>query len=268
LKTPSSHKARLLTAAVGLPLLAGAVILGGTPLFALVLAASLAGLWEFFGLFPGASACQRGLGLGLGALMVTLCWRFGPAGSLTALFAALWLEELALLFGHGRPEPARPGPRAPRWLLLAGLLFVPGSLQYLLVFGPGETALVLAVVMATDTGAYYSGLRFGGPKIWPSVSPKKTWAGSLGGLCAALAVCLAAGLLWGKAPLGAWLLLGLTLSAASQLGDFVESALKRTAGVKDSGAILPGHGGLLDRIDGILPAVLVYALARQLVVFL
>lgn len=264
----ASHKTRLMTAAVGLPLIIIAIVMGGAPMFALVLAGTLAGLWEFFGLFPGMSVCVRGLGLLLGALMLYLSWQYGPAGGMTALFAALWIEELAILFGHGRPAPARSGPCPPRWMLLAGLLFVPGSLQFLLVFGPGETALVLAAVMATDTGAYYSGLYFGGPKIWPSVSPKKTWAGSAGGLCAALAVCLTVGLIWGKAPLGAWLLLGLSLSVASQMGDFVESALKRTAGIKDSGTILPGHGGLLDRIDGILPAVLIYALARQLTVFL
>lgn len=281
----ASHKARLITSAIGLPFIAASVLLGGIPLFAMVLAISLVGLWEFFGLFPGGSGSRRVLGLALGTLLLALCWRFGPAGSLTALFAALWMEELVRLFRHGgagsslteiRPRssldsPALPNsepPDSPRWLLLSGLLFVPGSLQFLLTFGPGETALVMAVVMATDTGAYYCGLHIGGPKIWPAVSPKKTWAGSLGGLAAALAVCLIAGTAWSPAPLWTWLLLGLCLSAASQMGDFVESSLKRRAGVKDSGTILPGHGGLLDRIDGFLPAVLVYALARQLVVFL
>ncbi len=275
MNVPASHKARLITAAVGLPLLVAAVVLGGVPLFALVLAASSAGLWEFFGFFPGTGFCLRSLGLLLGALLLTLSWRFGPAGGMIALFAALWAEELARLFGHGtaliKPDYASASgsdTTPPRWLLLAGLLFVPGTLQFLLAFGPGETALVMAVVMATDTGAYYSGLYFGGPKIWPSVSPKKTWAGSLGGLGAALAVCLVTGLIWGKAPLGTWLLLGFGLSTASQMGDFAESALKRAAGIKDSGTILPGHGGLLDRIDGLLPAVLLYALARQLAVFL
>lgn len=256
----SSHRSRLLTAAVGLPVLAACVWLGGVYVFGLALAVSLAGLWEFLGLFPGAGTCVRGVTLLLGAATVWLGWRCGPAAALAVPLAALWLEELARL-GHKTDA-------SPRWLTPAALLYVPASLQFLTGFGPGETALVLASVMATDTGAYYAGHAIGGPKLWPRVSPKKTWAGSIGGLAAALCVCLLAGWFWGKASLWAFALLGTAMSVASQLGDLMESALKRTAGIKDSGRLLPGHGGVLDRIDGILPAILVYALARNLIAFL
>jgi phosphatidate cytidylyltransferase len=191
---------------------------------------------------------------------VWLGWRAGPAAALAVPLAAFWLEELSRLF-HKQDGP-------PRWLAAASLLYIPGSLQFLTSFGPGETALVLAVVMATDTGAYYAGHMIGGPKIWPSVSPKKTWAGSIGGLAASVAVCLAAAALWGKAPWPAFALLGAVMSAASQMGDFMESSLKRAAGIKDSGNLLPGHGGILDRADGLIPAVLVYALARNLTQYL
>lgn len=263
----SAHRSRLLTAAVGLPLLALCVWQGGWFLFAVVLAVSLAGLWECLGLFPGAGACLRGLGLALGAGMVWLGWRFGPAAALSVPLAAFWLEEFVrLAHGPARDAPGSPGP--PRWLLAASLLYVPGSLQFLTAFSPGETALVMAVVMATDTGAYYAGHAIGGPKIWPSVSPKKTWAGSVGGFAATLAVCLAVGALWGQTSLWAFAALGVSMSVASQMGDFMESSQKRAAGIKDSGCLLPGHGGILDRIDGLLPAILVYALARALADFL
>jgi len=255
-----SHRARLLTALVGLPLLAACVLLGGWFLFAMVLAVSLAGLWEFLGLFPEAGACARAMSLVLGAVVVWLGSAYGLAAALAVPLAAFWLEELIRL-SHGKNG-------SPRWLVTASLLYVPVSLQFLTAFGPGETALVLASVMATDTGAYYSGHAVGGPKIWPAVSPKKTWAGSIGGLLATVAVCLAAGAAWGRASLWSFGVLGVCLSVAAQMGDFLESSLKRAANIKDSGRLLPGHGGVLDRMDGLLPALLVFALARNLVHYL
>jgi phosphatidate cytidylyltransferase len=115
---------------------------------------------------------------------------------------------------------------------------------------------VLLVVWATDIGGYFAGRSIGGPKLWPRVSPKKTWAGALGGFGASLAVAgsfATFGL--GKAvPL---LVLSAVLSAVSQLGDLFESAVKRRFGVKDSSHLIPGHGGLMDRLDGFVAAVLV-----------
>jgi phosphatidate cytidylyltransferase len=96
------------------------------------------------------------------------------------------------------------------------------------------------------------------------VSPKKTWAGSWGGLACCTAGCLGLGLLWGLASWPAYLLLGLALGVAAQAGDFFESALKRHLDVKDSGRLLPGHGGVLDRIDSLLLVVPAYAAARAL----
>lgn len=115
---------------------------------------------------------------------------------------------------------------------------------------------VLLVVWATDIGGYFAGRSIGGPKLWPRVSPKKTWAGALGGFAASLAVAAgfaACGL--GKAiPL---LLVSAVLTVVSQLGDLFESAVKRRFGVKDSSHLIPGHGGLLDRLDGFVAAILV-----------
>jgi phosphatidate cytidylyltransferase len=118
---------------------------------------------------------------------------------------------------------------------------------------------VLLVVWVTDSGGYFAGRGIGGPKLWPRVSPKKTWAGAIGGFAASLAVAggFAA---FGFGKTGPLLLLGGMLSAASQLGDLFESAVKRRFGVKDSGHIIPGHGGLMDRLDGFVAAVVVAAL--------
>lgn len=117
---------------------------------------------------------------------------------------------------------------------------------------------VLLVVWGTDIGGYFAGRGIGGPKLWPRVSPKKTWAGALGGFAASLAIAAGfAGLGFGK--LLPVLVLAAVLSIASQLGDLFESAVKRRFGVKDSSHIIPGHGGLMDRLDGYVAAILVAA---------
>lgn len=137
---------------------------------------------------------------------------------------------------------------------------------------------VVGVVIFTDIGAYFSGRTIGGPKIAPSISPSKTWAGLVGGMLAAAiwsVVALKLSLLAGKMELlveGAALAKVLLWSAASgailavvaQSGDFFESWLKRRAGVKDSSNLIPGHGGVFDRIDGLLPVVLVSTFMRGL----
>ena len=119
--------------------------------------------------------------------------------------------------------------------------------------------LVFLVVWVTDIGGYFAGRGLGGPKLWPRISPNKTWAGALGGFAASIAV--AAGFAaFGLGKTGLLLLLGSILSIVSQLGDLFESAVKRRFGVKDSSHIIPGHGGLLDRLDGFVAAVVLAAI--------
>jgi phosphatidate cytidylyltransferase len=119
--------------------------------------------------------------------------------------------------------------------------------------------IILLVVWVTDIGGYFAGRGIGGPKLWPRVSPKKTWAGAIGGFAASIVIAggFAA---FGLGKTGPILLLGAALSIVSQLGDLFESAVKRRFGVKDSGHIIPGHGGLLDRLDGFVAAVVVAAI--------
>ena len=126
-------------------------------------------------------------------------------------------------------------------------------------WGLAALMLILLVVWVTDIGGYFAGRGIGGPKLWPRISPKKTWAGAIGGFAASLVVAggfAAAGL--GKT--GPMLLMGAALSIASQLGDLLESAVKRRFGVKDSSHIIPGHGGLMDRLDGFVAAVVMAAI--------
>ena len=127
------------------------------------------------------------------------------------------------------------------------------------VSGFAALMLVLLVVWVTDIGGYFAGRLIGGPKLWPQVSPKKTWAGALGGFVASLGVAGGfAAFNFGKiVPM---LVLGAVLSVASQLGDLFESAVKRKFGVKDSSHIIPGHGGLMDRLDGFVAAIVLAAL--------
>lgn len=118
---------------------------------------------------------------------------------------------------------------------------------------------LILVVVATDVGAYFAGRTIRGPKIAPKISPSKTWAGLVGGMTAAAFALF----LWNNGRWSAdgdamlYLPIGAALAVVAQAGDFFESWMKRKAGVKDSGRLIPGHGGLLDRVDGLLPVVIV-----------
>lgn len=256
-----SQRQRLLTAAVGLPVLGIAIALGGWAMALLTAAASVVAMREYFTMVGRPGPLLEAGGLVLGVVVVASAVGGGWPVAATALGLAFWAEQFTFL-GHFAARGEKTPPRA---VLAAALLYIPFSLRFLCLFSALETLFVLAVVMAADTGAYYAGRLLGGAKVWPAVSPGKTRAGTIGGLVAAGAV--AAGFsLSGNFGAGAFALagFGLLLGAVSQAGDFFESALKRAAGIKDSGTLLPGHGGVLDRIDGLLPAILVYAAGRPL----
>jgi len=153
----------------------------------------------------------------------------------------------------------------PRIWAVAGFLYVSAAQLASVVVrldpvqGLAALMLVLLVVWGTDIGGYFAGRSIGGPKLWPQVSPKKTWAGSIGGFIASLLVATVFSVLgYGKAlPL---LILAAALSIAAQLGDLFESAVKRRFRVKDSSHIIPGHGGLMDRLDGFVAAIMLAAI--------
>ena len=146
--------------------------------------------------------------------------------------------------------------RSPIVALTGGVVALAGAWAGLLTVragGAGAVVWLLAVVAAADTGAYFAGRRFGRRKLAPEVSPGKTWEGAAGGAAGTLA-CGALGAWWLGGSLLGWLAVAIVVFLASVLGDLFESVQKRLRGVKDSGTLLPGHGGLLDRADSMLPA--------------
>ena len=149
--------------------------------------------------------------------------------------------------------------------LFVGLLCLCLATGGLLLSKPlGHNILVAlaAIIAACDSAAYFVGRRFGGPKLWPRVSPNKTMSGTIGGLVAAMAATYMVASIFGIDDLADTLIMGLSIGGLSQAGDLMESAVKRQLDVKDSGSILPGHGGVLDRFDGylfVIPAAYFYA---------
>ncbi|KUO54098.1 MAG: hypothetical protein APF82_08465 [Sphingomonadales bacterium BRH_c42] len=158
---------------------------------------------------------------------------------------------------------AMPGLRAAG--VIGGMIYI-GLAVTALAALPAEVVIgVLAVVIATDTGAYFAGRSIGGPKIAPAISPSKTWAGLVGGMLAAGLV--SAGFFISNAGERAFspmlaiaFIIGALLAVAAQAGDFLESWMKRKAGMKDSSNLIPGHGGVFDRVDGLLPVAAIAAL--------
>jgi len=185
------------------------------------------------------------------------------------------LGVLLLPDGHGLPLLLLPAFAAVRvapgfrtiFAIFAAvmMLAVYGLVHVRDDFGAGWMAWLILVVIVTDVAGYFAGRLIGGPKFWPRVSPKKTWSGTAGGWIGAALVGAGAWWVWGT---GSELIsLSVVLSMASQLGDVAESALKRRAGVKDSSNLLPGHGGLFDRFDGLLGAVVLFLMIEQAVAF-
>lgn len=193
----------------------------------LAIAPGIVVIGAVFGLRWGVAA------VAVGALFV------GVAGRLEAARGPLWLASGVIYVGL----PC---------LALAWLRAMPGD-------GIGTLLWVLALVWATDTGAYVAGRGIGGPRLAPRISPNKTWAGLLGGMAAAAIVGLATSQLLTAAS--AWVIVPLSaaLAIVEQVGDLVESAVKRHFGVKDSSNLIPGHGGVLDRVDGLLAVSLTVA---------
>lgn len=178
-------------------------------------------------------------------------------GFVAVLAAGVLHEWRGLVRGFGL------APLASGLWNLGGIVYI-GFAAAMLMFlrsefiGLKATAMALLAVIATDIGAYFAGRSIGGPKIAPGISPSKTWAGLAGGMAgAALVLMLGRGNGMAAEAIGG----GAMLAIVAQAGDFFESWMKRRAGVKDSGKLIPGHGGLFDRVDGLLAVVFVGGVA-------
>lgn len=260
MKGATQHFLRMTTGLVLLMVLTAALYLGGLALASLLLAVALLGIHEFFALF-GREAWKNAeyiLGQALTAGMIALAWAHPEAGVLPGA-AAFVILALFFLIRWAADESYSFSSVA---LVAAGLAYVPLLLIPALSFSLHEQILLVCVPIFTDSTAYFCGVRFGKHKVWPKVSPKKSVEGCLGGLAASVAICLILGLWLGRAGAVAFVGLGAALGIMAQLGDFFESALKRARHVKDSGSLLPGHGGVLDRIDSLLFVIPAYLFCR------
>jgi phosphatidate cytidylyltransferase len=241
----------VLAALVLIPVALTAVYAGGWLWLGLVVAASCGLFVEWLMIVGAASAAGVWAGGIIALLAGAACLELGrPAASLgllaTGVVAVAWLAAvrrgwIALGLGYA-----------------AAALFASVLIRLDQVWGLAALMFVLLIVWMTDIGGYFAGRAIGGAKLWPRVSPKKTWAGAIGGF--ALSVLVGCG--FSALGVGKWLpllLLAALLSIVSQIGDLFESAVKRAFGVKDSSHIIPGHGGLLDRLDGFVFAVIAAA---------
>jgi len=229
--------------AVVLVLLGGAAIYLGNLAFALFVSLSVGAVfWEVTRMYRTDGSL---LALGFGALAAAaVC-----VASIVPLFLALLVLAVPMVVGTRILEERNLSFLAILvWVLLGGF----GLIWMREGMGVTWTIWLISVVVATDVAGYFAGKTFGGPKLWPAVSPKKTWSGTSGGWGAAAGVGLVFALFVGLPWSLVWI--SVLVSMASQAGDIVESAVKRYRNVKDSSQIIPGHGGVFDRFDGMLGA--------------
>jgi phosphatidate cytidylyltransferase len=248
---------RLLTAAALIPLIVYVVIFANPWLFlAVVAAVAFLCYREYDAIAAGYGFGAPGpLGYAMGAAV--LVWEIQPWPWLLMALAALAASTLAM---RAKDDLAHVLPRAA--LLLMGVVYVFGCWKCAIELhraGPHLLMYALIVNWAGDAGAYYVGRRFGRHKMAPRVSPRKSWEGAAASVAASILIGVPYLLHFlpaaGRASVPFFILLTVAANAAGQIGDLAESAMKRGAGVKDSGALLPGHGGFLDRVDSTLFAL-------------
>jgi len=258
---------RVVSALVLAPLAIGAAYVGGRAFLVLCGLAALGVCWEWVTLSAGREA-WRLMATGAGALLAAAVF-LGVGWLATPVACIIGGAVMVTVLAHSEPASQRQAGQTgaayrPGWIGLgvayAGTLLVaPVVLRNEPDEGFTAIMFLFAVVWTTDVVAYFTGQAIGGPKLAPGVSPNKTWSGALGGAAGGV---LATMILVRLARLDHAVdlaLVGLALSLAAQAGDLFESALKRRYGVKDASALIPGHGGLMDRLDGFIAAALLAA---------
>jgi phosphatidate cytidylyltransferase len=248
----SSFWSRIVVAGVLLPLVLGIVWLGSWWLFALALAGGLLALHELYAMARGLRPLVLGGYVGL--LLALLGTQLG---GITWLLGGL-LATLLMAFAVFGFSDARPSATAAISVTVLGVVWIGGGIACLMMLRdiPEHGRLIvfttLLAVFADDTAAFFVGRAIGSHRMAPTISPKKSWEGFVGGTVAAMAVAFFA--LYDQGYLSNWeaLLVGAGVAVAATIGDLFESAVKRDLGVKDSGGLLAGHGGVLDRVDSLL----------------
>lgn len=249
----SDLRLRVISAVILGPLVLGIAYWGGAAFAVLILIAAGLFLREWFTMTGTRDATAPAIAGYLALALAGVAFHLGYPGAALALVAGGAVA--AYIFSGFNVS----GRWAGEGVLYSGL-----SLYALLAARSGDDGhifllFLLMVVWATDICAYFSGRAIGGPKLWPKVSPKKTWSGALGGLL--FAILFGTGLVaaFGQENLVGWAALAALLSVVSQAGDLLESAVKRRFDVKDSSNLIPGHGGIMDRVDGLVAAAIAAA---------
>ena len=247
-------KVRVLSALVMAPVVLGAVCIGGWVFHALITFGSVIAVSEWTSIVPSARRLPARI-MAAAGIVVALMAQIA-AGPAAGLGAAAAFAVLTAIIGGG----------SDRNLLGFGVFYVAVGmagltwLRDLPAAGLSLFLFVLIAIWATDIGAYAAGRSIGGPKLAPRISPKKTWAGLIGGMASSALFGWLVALAFGAARPDIALAVGAAVAVVGQAGDLFESAVKRRYNVKDSGQLIPGHGGILDRIDGLLAAAPVLAL--------
>lgn len=236
--------------------------------FTVFLASALLGIWEFFQLSKKAGAHpNKTIGVLSGAILFTACFMHATTNQ-TWLFLVLCalIVSIFLLEMYRKKE----NPFTNIAYSIMGVIYValPFSLLNYLAFPfndqhfhPELVMGIFVMIWANDTGAYLVGVKWGKHRLFPRISPKKSWEGSIGGAISALIVAWIISLLSSELTLFHWEMVALIVVIFGSMGDLVESLFKRSINIKDSGTILPGHGGILDRFDAVFlaaPMVFIY----------
>jgi phosphatidate cytidylyltransferase len=245
---------RVLSALVLAPLAIGAAWFGDLP-FALFWGVAAFGVWWEWSTLVAVAAARLVMFTGVGALGIAL------ALSATGRYLAAVIVIVLGAAATNVVAPAGRGAWVGGGLIYAGsLLVAPLVIRHDAQWGFIAIMLLFGVVWATDIFAYFVGRLADGPKLWPRISPNKTWAGAVGGAASAVIVSWAVGRSISPDAALHLAALGLVLSVAAQAGDLFESWVKRRFGAKDTSHLIPGHGGLMDRLDGFIVAAAIAAL--------
>jgi phosphatidate cytidylyltransferase len=255
---------RVVSALVLAPLAIGIAYLGGWIFAVFWGIAAIIVMWEWTTLVGGAGR-RSVLMTGVVAVALSVALAASSAGAGDTL-RDLRLAAAAIVLVMGMLALAAIAPRERASWLVAGVPYAgamalaPIVLRSDAEFGFIAMIFVFAVVWATDIAAYFVGRAVGGPKLAPRLSPNKTWSGSIGGLAGAVLAAVLVVHFGGAGAMPAAIVAAIALSAVAQVGDLAESALKRRFGVKDAGSLIPGHGGLMDRLDGFVAAAVLASL--------
>jgi phosphatidate cytidylyltransferase len=249
---------RVIMAVVLAPLALFVAWIGDWPFALFWAVAAIAVLWEWTRMIAGARhwlmLSSWAGAIGVGALVT---WRGLPIAGIA-------------LIGLGAFAATILAPRERRFWITAGvgyagtMMLAPMLLRADVTYGFRAMVLLFAVVWTTDIVAYFAGRAIGGPKLAPAISPKKTWAGAIAGMAGAMIVAAGVDRIFGLSGWGPSALIGLVLSIVAQFGDLLESWVKRRFGVKDASGLIPGHGGVMDRLDGFWAAALLGCLVGLL----